>query len=341
MQGAQCVRRVVSARVLARASALALCAALVAPSAARAAPSGTLSMSPASASISVGQTISVTLNINGAAGLHEADLFVLYNPGVVQPVDADSATSGTQILPGPFPGGGAVTANAAAGGTIQYSYTLPASVEASGSGTLATVQFQAVGNGNAGLSWGSATLIDASFNEVTPAGSEATLTVGAAAAAVTDTPVGTSTAVPSSTATSASTATTTPAPSATATAAASTPTVAASGTATRTPSVTSTAAASVTPHPSATPRLTALRVDGTPTRTINQKLGVDGAGTKPQSSLPNAGNGGPGVQWWRWTFFGAALMLGVAGWFFTFALHHSDRDVVLLDRHDRRRRRRY
>jgi hypothetical protein len=34
-------------------------------------------------------------------------------------------------------------------------------------------------------------------------------------------------------------------------------------------------------------------------------------------------------------------MLAGAGWFFTFALHAGNREVVLMDRHDRRRRRRY
>jgi hypothetical protein len=82
-----------------------------------------------------------------------------------------------------------------------------------------------------------------------------------------------------------------------------------------------------------------LQNSNQPTQTIDQKLGVEAASSGPNSTLPNAGNGSSSTQWWRWTFFGAALMLGIAGWFFTFALHHSDRDVVLLDRHDRRRRR--
>jgi hypothetical protein len=56
--------------------------------------------------------------------------------------------------------------------------------------------------------------------------------------------------------------------------------------------------------------------------------------------LPTAGNEGPPIQWWRWTFFAAALMLGFAGWFFTFAVHYGDRDVVLMDRFDAARRKR-
>jgi hypothetical protein len=46
------------------------------------------------------------------------------------------------------------------------------------------------------------------------------------------------------------------------------------------------------------------------------------------------------VQLWKWTFFAAALMLAFAGWFFTFAVHYGDRDVVLVDRFDAMRRKR-
>jgi hypothetical protein len=44
------------------------------------------------------------------------------------------------------------------------------------------------------------------------------------------------------------------------------------------------------------------------------------------------------VQWWKWSFFGAALMLVFAGWFFTFAVHYGDRDPVLMDRFELGRR---
>jgi hypothetical protein len=43
---------------------------------------------------------------------------------------------------------------------------------------------------------------------------------------------------------------------------------------------------------------------------------------------------------WRWIFFLAALLFGIAGWFFTFAFHHGQREVIIVDRFDRRRGRR-
>jgi hypothetical protein len=70
------------------------------------------------------------------------------------------------------------------------------------------------------------------------------------------------------------------------------------------------------------------------------RSGVDPSQTSRANGLPSAGNEGPGVQWWRWVFFLAALMLGIAGWFFTFAVHYGDREPVLVDKFDRFRRHR-
>jgi hypothetical protein len=66
--------------------------------------------------------------------------------------------------------------------------------------------------------------------------------------------------------------------------------------------------------------------------------GVNPSQTDRANGLPGAGNDGPSIQWWRWTFFGGALMLAVAGWFFTFAMHYGDRDVVLMDGWEARRK---
>ncbi|MBF6601011.1 MAG: hypothetical protein IVW36_10925 [Dehalococcoidia bacterium] len=346
MQGMQSGRCHRAARFVLLSCALAsLAFALASPAPTpAAAASGSLSMSSGAASLALGDSTAVTLDLSGAVDVHEVDLYVLYNPGVVRVIDADAATTGTQILPGPFPGqGGSVTANSAAGGSIEYRFVLPSSVTASGSGTVATVRFQAVGPGDAGLGWGAVQLVDGASNATTPPATAVQLTVGdttiaaTGTAAATDTPLATgtpsATGTPAPTTTAAATSTAAGTPSGTSTAR---PT--ASTTATRTPTVTGTPPATITPRATASPRITVLQNSNQPTQTIDQKLGVDGASQQNQA-LPSAGNGGPGTQWWRWTFFGAALMLGVAGWFFTFALHASDRDVVLLDRHDRRRRR--
>ena len=135
MQGTQSGRRRWGAGFLLLACALCLFASLAAPpSPAHAASSGTLVLNAPDQQPSAGDTFAVTIDLDGAAGVHEFNAYLLYNPNVVQVLDADPSTAGTQVLPGPFPGGGSVTANSAAGGSIQYAYALPGNAEASGSG---------------------------------------------------------------------------------------------------------------------------------------------------------------------------------------------------------------
>jgi hypothetical protein len=70
------------------------------------------------------------------------------------------------------------------------------------------------------------------------------------------------------------------------------------------------------------------------------QAGVDPAQAERADGLPSAGIGGSGIAWWRWVFFLAALMFGIAGWFFTLAVYKGSKEVVLIDKGDRRRRRR-
>jgi hypothetical protein len=68
--------------------------------------------------------------------------------------------------------------------------------------------------------------------------------------------------------------------------------------------------------------------------------GVDPSQADRAAGLPSAGNSGPGIAWWRWVFFIGALMFGIAGWFFTLAIYNQSKEVVLVNRFDKRRRRR-
>ena len=108
---------------------------------------------------------------------------------------------------------------------------------------------------------------------------------------------------------------------------------------TRTPTVVGPPPASAL-EPTATPRITVIENSNRGTATPRPRTGAVADQSDRAGGLPSAGNDAPGIQWWRWSFFVAALMLGVAGWFFTFALHHGDRDVVLMDRFERNRRKR-
>lgn len=327
MQGSP-VRSVHGSACLLAAAALALFAAF-APAPAESAPSGALSMNPSNNAIDVGDTVSITFDISGGVDVHAVHLGVTYNASVVQVVDADAAASGTQVLPGPFPGTdteGAVLQNSVSGGIINYQYELDNADEVSGGGTLATVQFVALASGNANLSWSTRQLRDGNDVTSTPSASAAVLVVGNTEPIPTDTPEPAATDTPAATATHT---------------AAATGTATATRTVTATPTITATGtpAATNTPAPTSTARITILQNSNLGTATPQSgSVGVDPSQPERANGLPSAGTEGPGIVWWKWTFFAAALMLAAAGWFFTFALHYADRDVVLMDRFDARRK---
>jgi hypothetical protein len=333
MQGRRASARALSRLSLAGAALCAAVFALTFAPGAAAAPAGSVSMNPANSSIDVGESVTLTLDLGGI-DIHEVHLGVTYNQSVVQVVDADSGASGVQVLPGPFPGDdaeGDVLQNTVSSGIINYQYELDGSGEVSGNGTVATVQFEAVADGNANLAWSVRTIADGNGATTTASGAAAILVVGSDVP--TETPTATSTAV-SATDTPAPTDTPVPAGSATAT---RTPTVTRTATSTRTstPVATATAAGAAPASEldaTATPRITVISNSNKP------RGGVDPSQTDRAGGLPDAGSEGPPIQWWRWTFFGAALMLAAAGWFFTFAVHYGDKDVVLMDAWEARRR---
>jgi hypothetical protein len=359
MHGSHVRRAKLAARLSLVGATLCLLAGLAGGSApiAHAAPSGALTMSPGNSSINNGDDISITLDVQGGVNVHRVLLNLTFNPVVVQAVDANSGAGGIQMLPGAFPGTtivGSVLQNDANNttGAITYEYTLSAAnAQTTGNGTVATVQFHAIAAGNANIQWTSAQLTDnGAVNSAPSSSSNATLMVGQSVPTSTATTTGTSTATPTVTATPTSTdtpvpgATDTPTVTATATPDGSeTPTGSATATQTKSPSPIPTPPATSTPTATgtasaatATPRVTVLDNSN---KGAPPQSGVDAGGKTP--ALPSAGNSGPGVQWWRWIFFLAALMLAVAGWFFTFAIHYGDKEPILVDRGDRRRRKRY
>lgn len=325
MQGLHRLRARVPARLIVVVVAVCVLA-LGRASTAQAIPAGTVSMTPASQSLSVGQSVLVNVDVSNSTNINDVALRITYNPAVVSVTDYDNVAAGVQILPGWFPGtdlnyqteGSVITNSVNPAGQINYEYQLSGSAVVSGGGTVATIQFQALANGNADVQWSWVQIKDGSGTPSTPTlGDPAIIVVGGAVPTLTPTSAGTATPIPTST------------PQITAT---STGTA----TATRTPSATTTAAAT------ATPRITVVANSNSATPAVGKPpaSGVEPAATGKAGGLPSAGNNGGGTQWWKWTFFAGAMMLAVAGWFFTFALHAGDREVVLTDRFDRRRRRR-
>jgi hypothetical protein len=319
-----------------------------------AAPSGSLTMSPGNSSIAVNDTIGITFDVTGGGSIHRVLLTVLYNPVVVSVVDADGGSGGTQILPGAFPGttlDGTVLQNSASAGTITYEFALDTSGdESSGSGTVATAQFEAIGVGNANISWSTVQFTDGAAVNSTPSGNTAAvLMFGQAVNTSTPAPTNTPTETGTPTATATAAPTDTPVPGATDT---PTPEGPATPDGTETATPTGTPSVSPTPAPGTptqTGTATSIPATATPRITViadsnagkPPQSGVDPAQSGRANGLPSAGSAEQSIKWWRWMFFAAALMLAIAGWFFTFAIHYGDKEPILVDRFDRRRRRKY
>ncbi|HLB24186.1 MAG TPA: cohesin domain-containing protein [Dehalococcoidia bacterium] len=336
MQGTHRTRtRAVVRALLAGALLCALAAGVRPPRASEAAPGGQFSMSPSNVYLDLGDAVSITLILNSGTDIHEVYFQLAYDPAVVQLIDAQGSQPGVQVLQGPFPDSaspGTMLQNTAAGGIITYQYVLPGADEDSGTGTVATAQFVAIGNGSAAFQWQTLQLVDAGGTPTAATGTVGTLLVGADTP--TPGPTDTPTITPAPTNTAVATDTPTPGatstPAETETAAATSTGVAA--TATASPAATNTAA------PTSTPKITVVADSnqGKPP----QSSAVDPAQSDRAGGLPSAGSAGGGISWWRWIFFLAALMFGIAGWFFTLAVYNGSKEVVLVDRFDKRRRRR-
>jgi hypothetical protein len=304
------------------------------PRQAEAAPAGTLVMSPSDIYLQVGESVAITLIISGGQDIHGLHLALGYDAAVVQVIDANAQQAGVQILRGPFPssvGEGTVLQNSVTNGVITYQYLLPNNETDSGTGTVATVQFVAIANGSANFTWQTTQLVDEDGLVVSASGGVASLQVGG----VPPTPAPTSTATPVEAATE-------------------TPTVpVATPEASMTPEATAsvTASPTSTPTTASSPTLTPIAKTAAATATAKvtviensntgqpPRSGVDPAQSNRAEGLPSAGSATGSIAWWRWIFFLGALMFGVAGWFFTLAVYNNSKEVVLVDRFDKRRRR--
>ncbi len=102
----------------------------------------------------LGLTHTLDILIQDAPALVAADVYLSFDPTRLQVIDADPAAPGVQISRGTFldPAQGFVI-NAANNelGLITYCVTLLSGPPASGSGRFASVAFQAVGPGSAGI----------------------------------------------------------------------------------------------------------------------------------------------------------------------------------------------
>ena len=120
-----------------------------------------ISLSPASATANVGDTVNVNILVSNATNTYGVEVHMTFDPARLQVLDEDPALAGVQILPGslfPRSDPSYVAQNKAdnIAGTIDFAITLLAPESPiNGGGTLATVRFSAQMAGVAQLGWSS------------------------------------------------------------------------------------------------------------------------------------------------------------------------------------------
>jgi hypothetical protein len=111
--------------------------------------SAVLSVDPASADVDVGDTTTVDIYITDVTDLAYVEMYVLFDPDLLEVVDADSGTSGVQIEIGSFLGAGVIVDHNEVDqdiGEIHFSQEV-ASDGVSGDGVLATITFEGIAPG--------------------------------------------------------------------------------------------------------------------------------------------------------------------------------------------------
>jgi LysM repeat protein len=107
-----------------------------------------LKLVPNEAIISVGQTIEITVQVENIANLYGVEIFITFNPNLLEVVDADPNKPGTQIATGDFLSGGMNDTNAVVDGRISYIMQQVApSSPSNGGGVLARITFKGIGSG--------------------------------------------------------------------------------------------------------------------------------------------------------------------------------------------------
>ncbi len=149
------------------------------PAAAQAA--ATVRLEPPSAALELNGSATFQIIIDNVTDLVGADVTLQFNPAILQVQDADSGQEGVQIQPGAFPNPEFVVRNVVTNtvGIINYTVSDLAPFQpVSGSGVLATINFQGVGQGNTDINITEAILVNSQIQSILVTTQAALVAVG-------------------------------------------------------------------------------------------------------------------------------------------------------------------
>lgn len=199
---------------------------------------------PASASVAVGETVAVNVMVEEVANLLAVEVHLVFDPALLEVVDADAAVAGVQIGLGFFLSPDTVSQNEVnqTAGHISFTYNQDiSSAAASGSGTVATITFRGLAAGDSALTFGESGLANDTGDPIDHTTQDGQVTVTGE-----ETPAPTSTSTPDDSPLPTPTPTNTPDPTST-----SDPTSTPTSTPTSDSTATATPTATSTPTPGA------------------------------------------------------------------------------------------
>jgi hypothetical protein len=112
-----------------------------------------LSVDPSSADVDVGATTTVDVCVEDVTDLYSVEMYVIYDPALLEVVDADSGTAGVQVEIGPFLGTDVIVDDNEVDqdlGEIYFAQTV-FSDTVGGDGVLATITFQGILSGTSDI----------------------------------------------------------------------------------------------------------------------------------------------------------------------------------------------
>ncbi len=124
-------------------------------------------IAPNEATINMGQTTEMAVQVENITGLYGAEIVITFDPNLLEVVDADPDRPGTQITPGDFLSGGMNETNDVANGRIAYVMQLaPPLTPANGGGVLARITFKGIGSGQTNIALDDLFLSDKNNNGI-------------------------------------------------------------------------------------------------------------------------------------------------------------------------------
>lgn len=156
---------------------------------------------PASATVEEGETATVDIVVEDVSNLQGVEVHMVFDPSVLEVVDADAGMAGVQVALGPFVSPDFVAQNVVDPGTgrIDFAYSQMGNTPVSGSGVIGSITFRATASGVSPLTFIEVLLADVGGNQIGVTTENGQVTVTAETPTPTATPTPTPTDTPTST----------------------------------------------------------------------------------------------------------------------------------------------